>query len=143
MTQLNEKQESGVAFITGVMGEQVGAAFREAAQSSRFGSDITRMAAGWAFHDAWQHQGISRKEKSVAIISALIAARQSLELKNHVKIGLANGLTVAELEGLLVQLTPYVGFPCIASAQTAVIDAMREAGVSPNDLKTAEERGLL
>lgn len=143
MAELDEKQKSGVAFITSVMGETFGKAFGDAAAADRFSSDITRMAASWAFHDAWQHEGITRKEKSIALISALIATRQSLELKNHVKIGIANGLTVKELEGILVQLTPYVGFPCIASAQTAVIEGMREAGVSPDGTKTSEERGLL
>lgn len=142
MAVLDEKQESGVAFIGGVMGEAFGKAFRDACEADRFGSDIPRMAASWAFHDAWQHEGLARKEKSIAILSALIAMRQSLELKNHVKIGIANGLTASDLEGLLVQLTPYVGFPCIASATTAVIEAMREAGVSP-DVQTAEEKGLL
>jgi 4-carboxymuconolactone decarboxylase len=140
---LDEKQEIGVGFIAGVMGERFGEAFRESATSDRFGSTITRMAASACFHDAWQHPGISRKEKSIAIISMLIAQRQPLELKNHVKIGLANGLTVAEVEGILIQLTPYVGFPCIATATTAVIEAMREAEVSPDNLQTSEERGLL
>jgi 4-carboxymuconolactone decarboxylase len=143
MAELDEKQESGISFITGVMGEKFGSAFRGAATGDGFGSAITRMAASWAFHDAWQHHGISRKEKSIAIISALIASRQALELKNHVKIGIANGITVSELEGLLIQLTPYVGFPCIASAQTAVIEALREAGLSPDGIQTSEERGLL
>lgn len=143
MAELDKKQESGIAFITSVMGDGFGNAFRDAAQSDRFSSDITRMAAGWAFHDAWQHEGISRKEKSITVISALIASRQPAELKNHVKIGIANGLTTSELEGILIQLTPYVGFPCIASAQTAVIEAMREAGVSPDGVQTSEERGLL
>ena len=143
MAKLDEKQESGVQFITGIMGDTFGDAFRANAESDRFGSDIGRMAASWAFHDAWQHEGLSRKEKSITIISALIAMRQSLELKNHVKIGIANGLTAAELEGILIQLTPYVGFPCIASATTAVIEAMREAGVSPEGIRTSEERGLL
>lgn len=143
MAKLDDKQESGVAFIGGVMGEKFGDAFREAATADRFASDITRMAASWAFHDAWRHDGITRKEKSLTIISALIAMRQPSELKNHIKIGLANGLTVKEIEGVLIQLTPYVGFPCIATAQTAVIEALREAGVSPEGVKTAEERGLL
>lgn len=143
MPNLDEKQESGVRFISGIMGDQFGDAFRSAAASDNFGSDITRMAASWAFHDAWQHTGITRKEKSIAIISTLIATRQPLELKNHVKIGIANGITAEEFEGLLVQLTPYVGFPCIATATTAVIEAMREAGISPGDTKTSEERGLL
>lgn len=143
MAQLDEKQVSGIAFITQVMGESFGAAFCDAATSDDFGSAITRMAAGWAFHDAWQHPGLERRAKSIAIISALIATRQPLELKNHVKIGIANGLSAAELEGLLIQLTPYVGFPCIASATTAVIEAMREAGISPEGIQTSEEKGML
>ncbi len=143
MRKLDEKQESGVAFISGVMGDKFGSVFREMASSEGFSSEITRMAAGWAFHDAWQHSGITQKEKSIAIISALIAMQQPLELKNHVKVGIANGLTVAELEGLLVQLTPYVGFPRISSAQTMMIEGMREVGVVPETLKTAEERGVL
>jgi 4-carboxymuconolactone decarboxylase len=143
VAKLDDKQEKGVAFISGIMGEKFGAAFRDSAESNRFASQITRMAASAAFHDAWGHDGISRKEKSITIISALIAQRQALELKNHVKIGIANGLTVAELEGILIQLTPYVGFPCIAGATTAMIEAMREAGVSPDGLQTSEERGLL
>nr|WP_047166212.1 carboxymuconolactone decarboxylase family protein [Sphingomonas sp. Y57] len=143
MAKLDDKQEAGIGFITGIMGEKFGSAFRDSAASDRFGSPITRMAATACFHDAWQHEGISRKEKSIAIISMLVAQRQPLELKNHVKIGIANGLTVAELEGILVQLAPYVGFPCIATATSAVIEAMREAGVSPDGLQTSEERGLL
>lgn len=143
MAKLDDKQEKGINFISGIMGETFGAAFRDSAESDRFGSQITRMAASAAFHDAWGHGGITHKEKSITIISALIAQRQTLELKNHVKIGIANGLTVAELEGILIQLTPYVGFPCIAGATTAMIEAMREAGVSPEGLQTSEERGLL
>ena len=143
MAQLDEKQQSGIGFITGVMGDQFGNAFREAAEADRFGADIARMAAGWAFHDAWRHDGLERKQKSLAVLSALIATRQPAEIKNHVKIGIANGLTVAEFEGLLIQLTPYVGFPSIATATTAVIEAMREVGISPDGLTTSEERGLL
>lgn len=143
MSDLDAKEESGVAFISGIMGEKFGTAFRDAATAERFGAPITRMAASFAFHDAWQHEGISRKEKSIAVISGLIASRQSLELKNHIKIGIANGLTAQEFEGILIQLTPYVGFPCIASATSAVIEAMREAGISPDGIQTSEERGLL
>ncbi|WP_216360228.1 hypothetical protein [Sphingobium yanoikuyae] len=89
MAELDKKQLSGVAFISGVMGEKFGAAFQKSASSRCLTSDITRIAASWAFHDAWQHEGITAREKSMAVISALIASRQSLELKNHLKIGSA------------------------------------------------------
>lgn len=143
MAKLDDKQESGIQFITSIMGDAFGEAFRGAAESDRFSSNIARMAATSAFHDAWLHPGITLKEKSIAIISTLIATRQASELKNHIKIGIANGLSASEIEGILVQLTPYVGFPCIATAQTAAIEAMREADLSPEGTKTSEERGLL
>jgi 4-carboxymuconolactone decarboxylase len=142
VAELDEKGQRGVDFIAGIMGEQYGNAFREAATSSRFGSPITRMAASHAFADAWGHPGLERKEKSLVVIAALIALRQTAELRNHIKIGAANGLTVAEMEGILVQLTPYLGLPAIATATTAVIEALREIGMDP-DVPTSEERGLL
>lgn len=142
MTKLDDTGERGVAVISSMMGEAYGATMRAAATSGKFCSDITRMALSYAFADAWGRDGLPRRDKSLAVISALIALKQPAELRNHVKIGVANGLTAADLESLLVQLAPYVGFPCIATAQTAVIEALRETGQDP-DVKTAEERGLL
>ena len=49
---------------------------------------------------------------------------------------------VGEIEEVLVQACPYVGFPAIALATTAAIEALREAGIDPLT-KTSEERGLL
>jgi 4-carboxymuconolactone decarboxylase len=139
---LSQKGEHGIKVISEMMGEDYGAKLREAATSGKFGSDITRMAIDYSFADSWGREGLSRKEKSILIIGILLALKQPSELKNHVKIGAANGITVPEFESLLVQACSYVGFPCIASATTAVIEALREIGMDP-DVKTAEERGLL
>ena len=143
MPQINESQESGIAFITEVMGAKFGNSFAEGVRGDGFGSPIARMAASWAFHEAWQDTAITRKEKSIALIGALVASRQPLELKNHVKVGLANGLTAAEIEGILIQLTPYIGLAPISTALSAVTEALREAGALPGDVRTAEERDLL
>lgn len=139
---LDEKEAGGLRFAEEVMGAAFAGTMRSAAQSENFGSDIGRMALSFAFNDAWQQPGLDRKSKSIAVISALIASHQPKELKNHVKIGIANGLSVAEFEGLLVQLTPYVGFPSVASATTVVIEALREAGCDLA-VRTSEEKGLL
>lgn len=143
MTKLTDRQEDGIAFITGVMGDAFGAGFRAAAESPGFGSAITRMAADFAFAEAWQNPALARRDKSIAVISALIGSGNHAELRNHVKIGVANGLTVAELEGILIQLTPYVGFAGIAGAMTATVAALREIGIAPDEAKTSEERGLI
>lgn len=139
---LDEKSERGLAVFAGMMGPGMSDRLRAAATSGKFGSAISQMAVNYAFADAWGRDGLEKKQRSLVVIGILIAQRQTSELKNHVKIGVANGLTVRELEEVLIQSVPYVGFPCIASATTAVIEALREIGMDPN-VQTAEERGLL
>ena len=52
------------------------------------------------------------------------------------------GLTVRELEELLLQAQPYVGWPAVSTATTAVIEVLRERGLG-GVVRTAEERGVL
>jgi 4-carboxymuconolactone decarboxylase len=139
---LDEKSEHGLAVIGDMMGPEFAGKLRASATSGKFGSPISQMAIHYAFSDAWGRVGLEKKEKSLIVIGILIAQRQTAELKNHVKIGVANGLTVKDLEETLIQAAPYVGFPCVATAMTAVIEALREIGLDPN-VKTSEERGLL
>lgn len=142
MTTIEEKREHGLATISGMMGADFGERLNKAATSGKFGSQITRMAIDYSFADCWGRDGMTKKEKSLVVISLLIALKQPAELRNHVKIGAANGITIAEFEAILIQASSYVGFPCIASATTAVVEALREIGMDP-DVETAEERGLL
>ena len=142
MRTLDEKQKYGLKVIGSMMGEGFAEKLKAGAEGDAFGSDISRMALNFAFADGWGHTGIDRKSKSIAIISALIAMKQTKEMKNHIKVGLANGLTAKDIEALMVQLTPYVGFPCISSALTGAIEALREAGLDLN-VKTPEEKGML
>jgi 4-carboxymuconolactone decarboxylase len=139
---VEQKRERGLATIGDMMGSQFADALRTASTSGKFGSAISQMALEFSFADSWSRDGLARKERSLVILGALIALRQTKELKNHVKIGIANGLTVREIEEVLIQATSYVGFPAIATATTAVIEALREIGKDP-DVQTSEEKGLL
>ncbi len=110
--------------------------------STAFGSALGQLACDFAFGSVWTREGLARKERSLVIIGVLIAQRQTGELKNHVRMGLANGLTVREIEEALIQALPYVGFPAAASAHSAMIEILRELGLDTAS-KTAEERGML
>jgi 4-carboxymuconolactone decarboxylase len=72
----------------------------------------------------------------------LIAQHQPLELKNHLRIGLANGLTKQEIEEAAIQSVPYCAFPAAASASSAMLEVFREQGLD-TESQTAKERGLL
>lgn len=124
------------------MGDRAREAMAVGVESPSFGGAVGKMACQFAFGSVWARDGLDRKYRSLVVLSVLIAQRQSSELKNHVRIGLNNGLTVREIEEALIQTLPYVGFPAVASAMTAIIEVLRELGVDTTT-RTSEERGLL
>lgn len=142
MAELDARTEQGVALAAEMLGEKFGENIREHIASGRFGADIARLGMTHSYTDCWSRPGLGRKERSLATIGALVGMKQPSELKNHIRVGLANGLTVKEIEEVLIQLATYVGFPAIATATTAVIEVLKEKGLAP-DARTVEERGLL
>ena len=139
---MDEKTKYGLQ----VFGEMMGRDKRERMEgimtSTDFGAAVTRLALQYAFADVWGRPGLARKERSLVTIGTLIATRQVQELKNHVRIGVTHGLTAAELDEVLVQAVPYIGFPAVASAKSAMLETLRELGLDSAS-KTPEERGLL
>jgi 4-carboxymuconolactone decarboxylase len=139
---MNDKWQAGHDLILSMMGPQFTAGIEGAAKAGTFGSDIARMAIEFAFGDVWSRPGLERKQRSIVVISSLITQNKPAELKNHIRFGLNNGLTVDELQEILIQTIPYVGFPTIAEATTAVIEVLRERGLD-GGVKTAQENNTL
>ena len=139
---MSSPREKGVQVFREIMGDQRAQALRTNAESKEFGSDIAGLALDFAFGSVWARAGLDRKQRSLLTIAMLLASHQTLELKNHIRIGVDNGLTIRELEEVLIHAIPYVGFPPVASATTAVLEVLRELGLD-TQTQTAEERGLL
>jgi 4-carboxymuconolactone decarboxylase len=122
--ELSEKARSGVTVIREMLGEDAAQRLRDFAVSGRFGSALTMLALEFAYADNWDENGLSRRERSLLLIGALTALRQPDELENHVRLGLANGIGVDELEQILLLLVPYVGFPATSTASSAIRKAL-------------------
>ena len=58
-------------------------------------------------------------------MSVMIAMRQPHEFAIHMGAGLNNGLTLKEIEEVLIQALPYVGYPAIATALAAAAGLSR------------------
>ncbi len=134
--------QKGLAVFGELLGEAARGAMEAGLQNRGFGGDLGELACQFAFGAVWARDGLERKHRSLVVLAVLIAQRQTSELKNHVRIGLNNGLTPREIEEALIQTLPYVGFPAVASATTAIIEVLREAGID-TQTATSEERGLL
>ncbi len=139
---MSDKWQRGHDLMVNMMGPQFAAGVEGAAKAGNFGSDIARMAIEFAFGDVWSRPGLPRRDRSIVVISSLITQGKTNELKNHLRFGIDNGLTANDLQEILIQVLPYVGFPAIAEAMTATIEVLREKGLD-GGVKTAQENKTL
>lgn len=63
------------------------------------------------FGDVWARPGLSRRDRSLVTVSALIAMNRPDQLRSHMTLGLQNGLTEDELVEAITQLAFYSGWP--------------------------------
>ena len=73
--------------------------------------DWTRWLFESAFEGVWGRPGLTLQQRSIATISALAALRRPDELRSHIRIGLRNGLSRAEIGELLMHIGVYGGVP--------------------------------
>ena len=85
---------------------------------------ITRYAWG----DIWSRPGLSRAERSMITLSALVALRQEHELAMHLRAALRNGVTPDQIREVLLHTAVYAGVPAANRAFAIARDVLPEAG---------------
>ncbi|MFY0409729.1 4-carboxymuconolactone decarboxylase [Solicola sp. PLA-1-18] len=110
----DERREAGMGVRREVLGdEHVDRAASRIDDTTRdFQDFITRYAWG----DVWTRPGLGRRERSVAVITALVANGNLEELELHLPAALRNGLTRDEITEVLLQSAVYCGVPRANSA---------------------------
>lgn len=127
MAELNAKEMRGVTAIADMLGSETAEGLKAFALTDRFGAKLARLSLEFAYADNWEKdESLTRREKSLLLIAALVALDRPSELKNHLRLGLANGLKTDELETILLQLVPYVGFPTVSGASAAIRELLKE-----------------
>ncbi len=137
---LNERRARGRKVVQEMFGDKFLAGYEAAIDSDGFGAEAGRMALEFAFAETWGNPALARKSRSFLIIGALIALGKPDELKNHIRAGLNNGITVEELEQAILQTAPYCGFPAAGQALEAAQHVLKERGIA---VTTAKDRGIL
>jgi len=69
------------------------------------------------FGDIWERPGLSKRDRSLVTVSALIALNRPDQLRSHLALARQNGLTETEIVEAITQLAFYSGWP---NAVTAV-----------------------
>jgi 4-carboxymuconolactone decarboxylase len=84
---------------------------------------ITRYAWG----DIWSRPGLSRPERSMITLTALAVLRQDDELALHLSAAVRNGLSVAQIQEVLLQVAVYAGVPAANRAFAIAADVLENA----------------
>jgi len=140
INNLEERRARGRQVLKEMFGEQFLAGYEAAITGDGFGAEVGRMALEFAFAETWGNPALPRKSRSFVVIGALIAQGRSDELKNHIRAGLNNGISVQELEQAILQTVPYCGFPAAAQALECAHAVFQERGIAST---SAKERGIL
>jgi 4-carboxymuconolactone decarboxylase len=68
------------------------------------------------YGDVWERPGLSKRDRSLITVAALVALYRSDQLRGHLERALANGVTREEIGEVITHLAFYAGWP---SAMTA------------------------
>ena len=68
------------------------------------------------FGDIWERPNLSKRDRSLMTISALVALYRIEQLPAHIQRGLDNGLSQNEIIEAITHLAFYAGWPCAWSA---------------------------
>ena len=77
------------------------------------------------FGDVWERPGLSKRDRSVITVSALVAMNRTEQLPYHLRRALENGVTQDELVELITHLAFYSGWPTAMSAMSLAKEAFR------------------
>lgn len=80
------------------------------------------------FGDVWERPGLSKRDRSLATVAALIGQSRPDQLRGHLRRALANGVTREELVELITHLAFYAGWPSAMSAGLIAKEVFDEAG---------------
>ena len=70
------------------------------------------------FGDVWERTELSKRDRSLITVAALIAGGNTEQLKNHLARAKDNGLTETELKEVIIHLAFYAGWSRAMSAIT-------------------------
>ena len=82
-----------------------------------FAPKLAELTDNVLFGDVWERPGLSKRDRSLVTVSALIALNRPDQLRSHLILARENGVTQEEVVEAITHLAFYAGWP---NAVTAV-----------------------
>jgi len=98
--------------------------------ASDFARPFQDIMTRYCFGETWNREALGRRDRSMITLAMLIAQGKELEIRMHVRGGIANGLTIEEIREIVLHAMIYCGVPASFTALRAcelAIQDMAEA----------------
>ncbi len=76
------------------------------------------------FGDVWERPGLSKRDRSLITVAALVATYRPEQLPGHLERALGNGVTREEISELITHLAFYAGWPAAMSAARVALEVL-------------------
>ncbi|MBN9611971.1 MAG: 4-carboxymuconolactone decarboxylase [Actinobacteria bacterium] len=104
-----QRYDAGMAVRREVLGDAH--VDRAVAGTTAFSADFQDYITRSAWGDIWSRPGLGRRERSVAVLTAMLVLGHHDEFRMHVAAARRNGLTVDEIKEVILQAGLYCGVP--------------------------------
>jgi len=91
-----------------------------------FSPKLVDLTEGVLFGDVWERPGLSKRDRSLITVAALVALNRTEQLRGHLGRAIDNGVKKDELVELITHLAFYSGWPTAMSAVTVAHDVLAE-----------------
>ena len=97
-----------------------------------FAPKIVELTDKVLFGDIWERPGLSKRDRGLVTVAALIAMSRTEQLRFHIPNALKNGVTKEELIEAITQLAFYAGWPSAMSALQLAKELLTKEEVAGN-----------
>ena len=121
-----DRFEAGMRMRRAVLGDEH--VERSLQKATDFSRPMQELVTEYCWGEIWNREGLDRKTRSIINLAMLAALNRPHELELHVKGAITNGVSVDEIQEILLQVAIYCGVP-------AGIDGFRVAQKAINSFE--------
>ncbi len=121
----NPVYENGLRIRKEVVGDEY--VTRAFANAGEFGRDFQELITEYCWGASWGRDALSRRDRSLLNLAILGTLGRGDEFKTHVRGALRNGVSHAEIQDALIQMTIYAGVPAGVEAFRLAQQVIAEA----------------
>jgi 4-carboxymuconolactone decarboxylase len=87
---------------------------------------LVEYTEGVVYGDLWERTELSKRDRSLVTVAALVATYRPEQLATHIGRALDNGVTREEMAGLITHLAFYAGWPAAMSGALVLTEVLEK-----------------